>query len=208
MFREFRIKKTSVVLATALFLSISLVGWGMNDNTQGDIDIINSPAELREEFVDLKDLKKEAELTIEAKVISQETIVYEKVPFTISQVEVLKKFKGNLNKGSIINVIETGGIFEPQGKNGETFNKVEMQLNGVSTLKPDDHVFLFLEGFFGPQIEEAYIPLGAYQGKFKVDKKGFVEQQSNAESNAEYKLKNFNATRLEDFQKVLHVEDL
>lgn len=70
MFREFRIKKTSVVLATALFLSISLVGWGMNDNTQGDIDIINSPAELREEFVDLKDLKKEAELTIEAKVIS------------------------------------------------------------------------------------------------------------------------------------------
>ena len=193
----YKFKKMFTVLLSITVLLLLIVGYGIVYVGQSDVRKVISSGELNENFTSFKELKKEAEMTIEGKVLEQETIVHGNLPFTISKVEIVNKYKGKVKKGDIIQVIETGGIYEPAGKNGEKLNKVELKLNNVSTLKPEEHVFLFLRSFSGPQVEGAHIPLGAYQGKFKVNKDGKVKQQANEE----YKLIDFTEEKIETFKE-------
>jgi hypothetical protein len=129
----------------------------------------------------------------------QEVIVYEGLPFTVSEFHVTNNYKGDINKGDVIKVIETGGIYEPELEQGISIEKVEMRLNGVKVMDTEDDYILFLEAFSGPQLaNQGYIPLGAYQGKFKIvehDVKTLNNLQSDTQfvqqqADEEYKMKN------------------
>lgn len=123
--------------------------------------------ELAVSYSTVGEMLDDAELIIEGNVLSQKTIVHGDMPFTISQVKVKSTLLGEATD-EIISVIETGGIFKPEGKPGDDLPKAEFKLNGVDTLKPDEHIVLFLTYFEGPQVDNAFIPIGAYQGKFVV----------------------------------------
>jgi hypothetical protein len=152
-----------------------------NENEVG-IRNIEFTAELEYEYKSLKELKKHSEIIAKVEVLNTKTIEYEDLPFTISQVKILDKKKGPIKKNEILQIIETGGVYSPEGKNGLVMDSVEYQLNGVSVLQKGEVQFLLLKKFEGPQVnEKTYIPLGAYQGKFKV-KNNKVYQQAKLES--------------------------
>ncbi|MDC3414682.1 hypothetical protein NC797_06745 [Aquibacillus sp. 3ASR75-11] len=146
-----------------------------------EVQTIEATAELTNYFATLEDLLSKADLVVEGRVKSQETIVHGEMPFTISEVKV----KSNLLEGKTkdtIKVIETGGVYSPIGRDGKKLPKVNMKLNGVDTLKINEHVLLFLEEFDGPQLEGGYVPVGAYQGKFKVKDGTTLEQITDVEN--------------------------
>ncbi|MBM6618821.1 hypothetical protein [Bacillus suaedaesalsae] len=158
-------------------------------------------AELTVSYKNFKQLKKDATIIAEVEVIGQKTIIHSDMPFTISKVKILSTKKGNVSHEETINIIETGGEYKPLGKENEELPEVKMSLNGVRPMIVGEHLFLFLEPFVGPQIEGAYIPLGAYQGKFQL-KDNKVKQLSSEE----YFLPEFAGDKevpLEDFNKML-----
>ncbi|WP_349408700.1 hypothetical protein [Pseudalkalibacillus sp. SCS-8] len=181
----------------SLLVLLTLIGCNSSLENK-DIEEVNSSAELIKDYATLKELMKDAVLISNVKVLSQETIVHEGVPFTISEVEIIKNYKGKEKKGKIIKVIETGGIYTPKGKSEEDLDKVEYQINGVSTMENGEEYYLFLEEFVGPQVDGAYIPLGAYQGKFKVNKNKITQ-----ETDYENKIKDFTEIDVEEFKNKL-----
>ncbi|MGD7046352.1 hypothetical protein [Jeotgalibacillus proteolyticus] len=160
-----------VILSMSLFITAS---WIINN--ENEIPVVSGQGEISENYSSTNDMEKDSILTIKGKVIEQETLVYGNLPFTISDVKIIQSYKGKHVKGDVIQVVETGGIYHPEGKNGDKLDKVEMRLNGVATLNEKDNVILFLDNFIGPQIENGYIPLGAYQGRFKSDINGNLKQ--------------------------------
>ena len=150
-------------------------------NKDQEIKSVMGVFEKTKHYTTLKELKKDAPIIIEGTVIKQETIVHEDLPFTISQIEVRNTFKGKIEKNSIIKIIETGGIYKPNGKPGEDLPLVNLQLEGGTTVKEGEDFFFFIEPFVGPQVENAFIPLAIHQGKIKIDKDSKKVVQSGSE---------------------------
>lgn len=66
-------------------------------------------------------------------------------------------------------------------------------------MQKGEHLILFMKPFVGPQVEGAYVPLGVWQGKFKVDKDGKVKQQAPDE----YKLKDYKPMSKNKFIQII-----
>jgi hypothetical protein len=158
------------------------------------------PASLVKSYDTMTELAKDAKIIAEIQVSSQETITYLDMPFTISTVEVLKSFKGEHKQGDTIRIIETGGEFTPLDKQGNPLPKTTMKFNGIPVLQKDEHNVIFLNVFEGPQVSgEVYVPLGVYQGRFKVDAKGNLVQQAPDQE----KLKDFSKMKIDNFDNKL-----
>jgi len=187
-------KKVFVLLTACLLLIISACGNNQQEVKSG------GPASLVHTYSTLNELTSDADEITEIKVISQETINYADIPFTISTVEVLSSLKGELKAGNTIRIIETGGEYTPLGKNGKELAKETFKFNGIPVLKNKEHDVIFLEKFVGPQVEgESYVPLGVYQGKFKIQTNGELVQQAPEEE----KLKDYKATTIDKFSEQL-----
>ncbi|GGG69116.1 hypothetical protein GCM10010918_25280 [Paenibacillus radicis (ex Gao et al. 2016)] len=146
----------------------------------------------------VSELAQDADEIVEIKVNVQKTILYQEVPFTVSTVSVLNSFKGDHEKGDTIRIIETGGEYTPLDKQGNALPKTTMNFNGISVLQPNNHEVIFLSTFEGPQISgEVYVPLGVYQGRFKVDASGDLIQQAPDEEKVN-DAANMNVERLSD----------
>lgn len=156
-------------------------------NKDQEIKSVMGVFEKTKHYTTLKELKKDAPIIIEGTVIKQETIVHEDLPFTISQIEVRNTFKGKIEKNSIIKIIETGGIYKPNGKPGEDLPLVNLQLEGGTTVKEGEDFFFFIEPFVGPQVENAFIPLAIHQGKIKIDKDSKKVVQSGSEKFSDFR---------------------
>ncbi|MEK4405945.1 hypothetical protein MKZ26_16445 [Sporosarcina sp. FSL K6-6792] len=178
-----------------IFIVCFLVGC----NKSNQVLSINTSSELNEEYHSIDELKNESNLIVEGRVHSQEVIVYEGLPFTVSEFHIINNYKGDISKGDVISVIETGGIYKPELEQGVFGDKVEMKLNGVKVMDSKDDYILFLKTFSGPQLaNQGYIPLGAYQGKFKIVEstiKTLNNQEPNIQvveqqADEEYKMKN------------------
>ncbi len=183
---------------------LALTGCGSIDNSQNnnmnkngteagsfnkdqEVKTVMLVAETNKHYTTLKELKKDAPIIIEGTVIKQETIVHGDLPFTISQIQVRNSFKGNIEKNSMIKIIETGGIYKPNGKPGEDLPLVDLQLEGGTTVKAGEDFFFFLEPFVGPQVENAFIPLAIHQGKIKIDKDSKKVLQSGSEKFSDFR---------------------
>lgn len=156
-------------------------------NSDKEIKTVMLVAETNKHYSTLEELKKDAPVIIEGTVIKQETIVHGDLPFTISQIEVRNSFKGKIEKNSMIKIIETGGIYKPNGKPGEDLPSVSLQLEGGTTVKDGEDFFFFLEPFVGPQVENAFIPLAIHQGKIKIDKDSKKVVQSGSEKFSDFR---------------------
>lgn len=163
------------------------------------------PVALVKSYGTIVELAKDAKAIAEIEVISQETIVYLDMPFTLSTVNVLKPFKGEHKEGDTLRIIETGGEFTPLDKQGNPLPKTTMKVNGIPVLEVKERNVIFLGAFEGPQVTgEVYVPLGVYQGRFKVDAKGNLVQQAPDEE----KIKDFKEMKvdlfIETLQELLH----
>lgn len=153
------------------------------------------PSSLMKTYKTLEGLTSDAEAIAEVKVLSQETITHLDVPFTISTVKVVSTLKGSFNEGDTIKIIETGGEFTPHDKNGKELPKANLKFNGIEVLDKNDHAILFLDKFVGPQVEGAYVPIGVYQGKFKVTSGEALQQAPDNE-----KLKDYKPVNVDEFK--------
>ncbi|MBA2939136.1 hypothetical protein HZF08_12545 [Paenibacillus sp. CGMCC 1.16610] len=124
----------------------------------------NSHGELSESFSTVDELKQKAEVIVEVNISDAKAEKYNEVVFTLSNAEVKKIYKGELQNKTSINILETGGVH----------NHIEHTFEGEKTLKKQDTAILFLKKYNGPVTKEAYVILGMYQGKFKLDKSGTV----------------------------------
>ncbi|MGG1553391.1 hypothetical protein [Paenibacillus ferrarius] len=159
------------------------------------------PSSLVKEYSTLGELTSDAEDIAEINVLSQETITYLDVPFTISTVTVKSALKGSIKEGDTIKVIETGGEYSPIGKDGKELPKTNLKFNGIEVLSKNDHAILFLNKFVGPQVKDAYVPVGVYQGKFKVISGEAVQQAPEKE-----KLKDYKPIVIDSFKEKINQE--
>lgn len=145
---------------------------GSGCTTTGDnIEIVNGQFSISKQYRSLNEVIHEATDVIEAEVLDQYVILHHQIPFTISEVKLIADaHKGTLREGDMIQVLETGGVYEPfiNETNKRDGRKLELTFEGVRVMKPGEAFFLALKKFEGPQIEHAYVPIGEIFGKFKV----------------------------------------
>ncbi len=190
-------RKRNKILAILVIVLLSAIGCknqGVNQSTTID---------LSEHYSTIDDLKQGATNIIEVEVLDNYVVVQGDMPFTISNLKVLSTIKGDIMKGDKIKVLETGGKFINSGENpkDKKGQEVDMKFGGISVMQNSEHLILFVKPFVGPQVTDAYVPLGVWQGKFKVAKgnNGKVEQQAPNE----YKLKDYKPVSISQFIKEL-----
>lgn len=172
------LKSSSMLVAICLIMITILSACGNNEQTVQRTNE-DGPSSLAKNYKLIDEMLADATEISEIKVVSQETITYHDMPFTISTVSVLSSFKGTHLAGDKIRIIETGGEFTPMDKEGNALPKQTMKFNGIPVLARDDHEVIFLTKFKGPQVDgEVYVPVGVYQGRFKLDSSGQLTQQA------------------------------
>ncbi|CAM4485772.1 hypothetical protein FHS16_004917 [Paenibacillus endophyticus] len=185
--------KVKIVTILSLLLLITSA-CGKNEHDGG-------PSSLVKSYTSMEELTSEAEVIAEVKVDSQETITQLNVPFTISLVTIKSTIKGAFKEGDKIKIIETGGDFIPVDNTGKKLKETRMKFNGIDVLNKHDHAVLFLQEFVGPQVEGAYVPIGVYQGKFKVVNEMLIQQAPESE-----KIKDYKPLRIDSFKEKVNKE--
>ncbi|WP_239618909.1 hypothetical protein [Cohnella mopanensis] len=196
-------RKSFIVMSCLLFVAI-ISGCGMKQQAVETNSSVNSggAASLVKYYNTIEELTGDAKEILEIKVKDQETITYGDLPFTISTVDVESSYKGTHQKGDTVRIIETGGEYTPLDKQGKPFPKTNFKFNGIPVLGENEHAVVFLDKFVGPQVEgEVYVPLGVYQGKFKVDESTgeLIQQAPDTE-----KIKGYEKTKLDKFSELIN----
>lgn len=170
----------SIIIALLATVGFYYKNSRMQYSNNGNIKKIYASGFLSETFEFLKDLKNSASEIVEIEVKDGHTIVEHDTPFTISTVNIISNLKGNLTEGNEIQIVETGGLFTPSGSNpkDDTTQVYDYQFEGVPVMRPGEKYILFLKKFKNPQYHNTYVPLGVYQGKFKIKSNNLVEQQA------------------------------
>lgn len=196
-------KKLSIAIALSVVVTSGAVTAAVvHNNKSNNVKLVKIEGDLSDVFNNMDQLKQKSSDIIEVNILDTETIVYNDMPFTISKAKVISKVKGKISEGEDIKLIETGGKYKLSGENPKEVKgqEVEWAFEGVRVMQPGEHLVLFVKEFVGPQIKDAYIPLGVYQGKFKVNKDGNVEQQAPST----HKLKDYvTPLKVEDFKEKL-----
>lgn len=190
-------RKRNKFLVIFIIVLLSVVGCKNQSVNQ------STTISLTENYDTIDDLKQCATNIVEVEVLDNYVVVQGDMPFTISNLKVLSTIKGDIIEGDNIKVLETGGKFITSGENpkDKKGQEVNMKFGGISVMQNGEHLILFIKPFVGPQVTEAYVPLGVWQGKFKVEKgnNGKVEQQAPNE----YKLKDYKPVGIGEFIKRL-----
>lgn len=203
-------------ILSILFLAISLsslVGCGakntvMNNEDKSivnknnieeeeEIPVANMSGKLVNYYKTLEEINKDSEVIVKGAIIENEYIEYGGLVFTLSKFKVDDVVKGNLVKGDVIKVLQTGGIStlksnEMDEKSFEDPKEVEKYLKnnlgkkyeatieGVKVLKESDNAVLLLQKYDGPVTTDAYVGTGDFQGRFIINQKTkSINPQSN-----------------------------
>lgn len=138
-----------IIFCSVLFLKIS------------NYPILDQPfgVSVSSTYSDLETLEADSSSIIDGTVLENEYFEYEDVQFTVSSIRVDKVYKGNLEAGETVNLLETGGII----------NNVEYFIEGDKVLKEDEQSILYLKDYEGPIQSDVkkYTTVGVYQGKFR-----------------------------------------
>jgi hypothetical protein len=190
-------RKLNKILVILIIVLLSAAGCKNQSVSQ------STTISLAEHYDTIDDLKKSATNIVETEVLDNYVVVQGDMPFTISNLKVLSAIQGDIMKGDKIRVLETGGKFINSSENSKEKKgqEVDMKFGGASVMQNGEHLILFVRPFVGPQVTDAYVPLGVWQGKFKVSKgnNGKVEQQAPNE----YMLKDYKPVNISQFIKEL-----
>lgn len=127
-------------------------------------------ADLAELYQSLDELVLGSDLIVVVTVQDTESIVYERLPFTIATLNVENSLLGD-ETAATIRVVETGGPLQGQSKEepGTLSDPVDLTVNGVPVMQPGERWLLFLGRYdFEPVAGDAYSVLGVFQGKFLI----------------------------------------
>lgn len=133
------------------------------------------------QYLTLNELIQDAEVIARVKVLSSETTdnraveLDESAIVTLAKVEIIRSYKGSLAEDTEILVLETGGLVEQDDQS------VDIQVNGISVMKPEESFILFLQSVSGSGEQQVYEPVGLYQGKFRIEKNLVQQQAPDAE---------------------------
>lgn len=161
-------KKYCMLLAAVMMLFV-LCSCGANVGEvewMNDIDRINAeetypsaPGQLETVYKEVKDIAEDATVVVEVSIISQSVELLGGYPQTHTNALVNSVYKGTLEVGEEITIIEEGG------DNGKL-------MGGIPQLASDNTYFLYLREYKGN-----YYVCGAFQGRFIV-RDGYVFQQA------------------------------
>ncbi|MEC1179629.1 hypothetical protein P9B03_14105 [Metasolibacillus meyeri] len=148
------------VVILAIFILMLLVYFNLKEPRELPItgDIVSS-------YNNPDELKQAAELIVEVAIEDTKSINFENVLFTLSKGKVKHNYKGETV--DTINILETGGTGEIN-INGRD-EKVKMVFEENEVFNENEHAILYLERYEGPIVQDAYVILGVYQGKFKLE---------------------------------------
>jgi hypothetical protein len=155
--RNSSLEKNKVLL---LLGAILIIGFFFYSNVfaEKSNNKVDMHLSLSKGYESISELANDADIIAEVEVTSSNTLSYYDVPFTVSNADLLDTYKGGTT-GTTINLLETGGIIDNQ----------EYSPEGNDVLKENDKAILFLQKYEGPITNDAYVVLGVYQGKFKID---------------------------------------
>lgn len=178
-------KKITRILMTFILITAILTGCTTPDNSL--IEQIDQeetypevPVELDKIYTDLEEIADDASLIVKVSVVDQTEELLDGYPQTHTTVEVLESYKGSVDAGDTVEIIEEGG------KEGEV-------MGGIPQLSDDNNYILFLTPRDG-----AYYICGAFQGRF-IEREGHMFQQATED----IKLESYAPVSVEDFIKSL-----
>ncbi|RXE58730.1 hypothetical protein [Acetivibrio mesophilus] len=159
------INKKGIVLisaAVALLLGITGCNTGKDESVSNAGEAIVTGGAMSaikaEGFNNISELKKNAEEIVHLKILSTETVEDQELFFTYSKAEILNVIKGNLAKGDIIKLIQTGAIIDGQ----------DISIMGDPIYRLNDEAVLFLKKGKDSTGEYIYRSLGISDGRFDV----------------------------------------
>jgi hypothetical protein len=124
-------------------------------------------------------LREAADVIVRGDVIDVSYLDFRSTAYTKVTFLVVKSLKGDIAPGSKITIVEVGGVTSMSTINGDKFGaptsadadtKVSVQLDGAPLSQVGDKCLYFLGiGSIGVVPGTYYVPLGAYQGRFKID---------------------------------------
>lgn len=182
-----------LALAAGL-VALGLVGCGASTGT-ANVPAVASSAEeqqvtevrgeLAESYQTVDALSQKAVVIVRAKVLASAPKTYGQVPFTVATVRIEQVLKGSLSVGQDIDLLQTGGILPlrtPRGTSSPSpVQPQEAAFEGIRVVQPLEEYILFLRPYVGPVTPSAYVVLGEYQGKFKIDGSGIVRFTGSAD---------------------------
>lgn len=151
------VKSVVMVIALAMVgLAYLLFTIDRDENEVAKTGPIDIQASVVKGYHHVQELYQDADVVAEIEVKNSKSINYSGVVFTVSETHVTQVYEGSVQT---LTILETGG------KQGE----IDYTMNGNYVLQPGDRAIVFLEKYTGPIIDDAYVILGVYQGKFKVE---------------------------------------
>jgi hypothetical protein len=129
-------------------------------------------------YADLGQLKKAAEVIVRGEVVGVSYLDFNSTAYTSTTFKVSECLQGGFGAGDEITIVEVGGVTTMAAVNGDKFGaptdrdldtKVSVLLDGAPLSEVGDKCLYFLgPGSIGVVPGAYYVPLGAFQGRFKI----------------------------------------
>jgi hypothetical protein len=124
-------------------------------------------------------LKEAADLVVRGEVVDVSYLDFNSCAYTKVTLKVSKCFKGGAAEGDEITILEVGGVTTMATIKGDKFGtptkedsatKVKVLLDGAPLTREGETCLYFLgQGSIGIVSGDYYVPMGAFQGRFKID---------------------------------------
>lgn len=134
----------------------------------------------------LGQLRQAADVIVRGEVTDVSYLDFNSTAYTKVMLKVSKCLKGDIAAGDEITIMEVGGITSMATIKGDKFGpttkqdadtKVSVQLDGAPLSRIGDKCIYFLgTGAIGVVPGTYYVPLGAFQGRFKIDNNGVAKR--------------------------------
>lgn len=157
-----KIKIISILIILLLVATLSFLI--INITAKKPPNIMEMHGSVAEKYEGIDALHDDSLVIARVEIINNKTIIFNRVPFTISNAEIIELYKGTTDNNKI-SILETGG----------TVDRINYVFEGNSVFKANDSAIVFLKKYEGPIAENAYVISGVYQGKFLTDNSNRVQ---------------------------------
>lgn len=154
-------KKKKGFLILGIGFSLLLLSFILVKTTNYPVYSQTMGVSVTNKYETISEIENDSSIIVNATVKENESFMYKDVPFTKSVLTINEVYKGDIQKGDSINLLETGGVID----------NVEYTVETDTTLKSNEDAILFLTEYEGPILEDTkkYVVSGVYQGKFRMN---------------------------------------
>lgn len=156
-------------------------GWGATaqEAAEPPLPVVVSSADFAVVYKSVSQLREAAEVIVRGEVTAVSYLDFNASTYTKVTFQVTRCLKGAIAPGEEITIAEVGGITTMAQINGDKFGapspadadtKVRVQLEGAPLAAVGDRCLYFLGvGSIGVVPGPYYVPLGAFQGRFRIE---------------------------------------